>query len=54
MATSKTPPPANDEFDEQRVPFDQVLRKLVNAKPAHKAAAKGPAQRNAKRPPKKG
>ena len=41
-----------EEFDEERIPFDQVLRKLVSTKPAHKVAA--PVKRNAKKPPKKG
>ena len=39
-------------YDEERVPFDQVLRKLVSTKPAHKAAP-GPVKRNASKPPKK-
>ena len=26
-----------DEFDEERIPFDEVMRKLANTKPPHKA-----------------
>lgn len=42
MATKRpmpepTPPPDGD-FDEERVPFDVVLRKLVSTKSAHKSA----------------
>lgn len=40
-------------YEEDRVPFDQVLRKLMSAKPAHKAAP-APVKRNAKKLPKKG
>lgn len=44
----QVPPEA---YDEERIPFDQVLRKLVNTKPVHKTA--GPVKRNFKKPPKK-
>ena len=37
---------------EEHIPFDQVLRKLVSAPPAHKTA-KGPVKRNASKPPRK-
>ena len=39
-------------YDEERMPFEQVLRKLVSAKPTHKTAA-GSVKRNAKNSPKK-
>jgi hypothetical protein len=29
-------------YDEQRIPFDQVMRKLANTKPPHKAAKAAP------------
>lgn len=42
MATKRSKPASTPlpegNFDEERVPFDDVLRKLVNAKPAHKSA----------------
>ena len=43
--------PAPRDYDEERIPFDQVLRKLVHTKPARKVAA--PIRRNAAKPPKK-
>ena len=39
-------------YDEERMPFEQVLRKLVSAKPTHKTAA-GSVKRNAKKSSKK-
>jgi hypothetical protein len=39
-------------YEEERIPFDQVLRKLVSTKPAHKVAP-APVKRGAKKPPKK-
>jgi len=30
------------EFQEERIPFDQVMRKLANTKPTHKAAKPAP------------
>lgn len=41
-------------YDEERTPFAEVMRKLANTKPPHKAVAKGPTQRNASKPPKRG
>lgn len=39
------------EFDEERIPFVDVLRKLVSTKPAHKATpVKRPATKAAKKP----
>ena len=54
---SKTQPrtpstPDASSFDEELVPFADVLRKLVSTRPAHKVAA-GPVKRNASKPPKK-
>ena len=40
-------------YEEERIPFDQVLRKLVSTKPAHKVSS-APVKRSAKRLPKKG
>jgi hypothetical protein len=47
------PPVEQADYSEERIPFDQVLRKLVSAKPVHKVAA-GPAKRKPSKPPKKG
>lgn len=30
-------PPDSSAYDEQRVPFDMVMRKLASTKPPHKA-----------------
>jgi hypothetical protein len=38
--------------DQKHVPFDQVLRRLVDTKAAQKGSA-GPAKRNARKPPRK-
>ena len=39
-------------YDEERMPFEQVLRKLISAKPTHKTAVES-IKRNAKNSPKK-
>jgi hypothetical protein len=44
--------PDPEAYDEERIPFAEVMRKLVSTKPVHKVAA-GPAKRNAAKPPKK-
>lgn len=33
---------ADDEFDEERIPFDEVVRHLLHAKPQHKTVAASP------------
>jgi hypothetical protein len=33
-----SPQPEIDEYAEVKIPFDDVLRQLVNTKPAHKTA----------------
>jgi hypothetical protein len=48
-AGAPTPKPPAAEA-EAAVPFDQVLRKLVDSKAAGTAAPKGPVQRNARKP----
>lgn len=55
MAVRKGTKPSEspqEAYEEERVPFDQVLRKLVSAKPAHKAAP-APIKRGTKKPPRK-
>lgn len=42
QTSAPPPPPDSSGYEEERIPFDQVLRKLVNAKPAHKVAAPKP------------
>ena len=39
--------------EQEPIPFNQVLRKLVNTKPAN-TTANGPVKRNASKPPKRG
>ena len=52
MPTGATTEQDSTAYAEERIPFDQVLRKLVSAPPVHKTPH-GPAKRNAKKPPKK-
>lgn len=43
MSQAKTAAPkpgGTHEYDEERIPFDDVMRTLLKAKPQHKPAAK--------------
>jgi len=52
MPTGSTTEQDSSAYEEERIPFHQVLRKLVNTKPAHKVA-QGPARHNRNKSPKK-